>query len=114
VTAGEQNLLHQLRETVTRLAASADEQAAYLTELGVAPSADELALELDDLMRLVPQLIAKGYLDSNQEQALIALDHQLDDMSADTTLWTQTALATRGEWSKVRQLAEATLARLCS
>lgn len=82
-------------------------------KLSVAPSADELALELDDLLYLVPQLVREGRLDEEGSEAIHALSRKRAGMSrtAIADLWTEEALFAREEWLDVRRLAAQALAR---
>src|SRR5262249_1478852 len=59
----------------------AQAQIDHLQHLGVAPLADELALEFHDLYLLVPQLAAQRVLTHQQRKAVDAVSRKLDDMS---------------------------------
>ena len=98
-------LLDQLRAAVARLASSADDQLAYVRQLGSSPSVDELALEFDDFARAV--LAQPRLLTDEQRMAVENLDRQLDAMSgADrAALWTEAALGSAEEWHEVRRRA---------
>jgi hypothetical protein len=92
------NLL--LVSALRNLAASADEQAAYLCDLGVAPSCDELALGLEDALKqpgLPPEL----------EAAARDVDAQLTQMSGPESvlLWQVSSLKCAEAWDLVRRLA---------
>ncbi len=87
-----------LREAVARLAASATVQRAYLQELGVVPSADELGLEFDDALAPV-----RHQLHGEAAAALRILDELLSEM--DETLWSTNALEDQA-WQRVRETAE--------
>ena len=93
-----------LRESVARLAADAPAQRRYLERLGVAPSADELALEIDDVLASVVDALPEA-----TQRLLRQLDAMLDALSAQD-LWTTDALVTRPEWADVRRLAQSVLA----
>ena len=95
----------ELSEVLGRLAAPASEQVSYLTKLGVLPLVDELALELDDLIGLVPQLVEHGRVTQEQTKAIYAVDHKLPEMSKRKDLWTELALREQPEWEEVRRLA---------
>lgn len=94
-----------LREVLTRLAAPAAEQATYLDRLGVAPLADELALELQDAASRIPELVEAGHLSARQAELVRFVDGKLAAMSDEPNLWTIEALARRPEWADVRRLA---------
>jgi len=97
----------ELYQIVKRLASPSQVQIDYLRHLGVAPLADELALEFHDLHLLVPQLVAQRVLTHHQSEALDAVSRQLDAMSAcqDTSLWMEDALSRHPDWVEVRRLA---------
>jgi hypothetical protein len=109
VTAEGDALIAQLVEAVERLAASAEVQVRYLEGLGVAPSADELALELDDAW-----LAASRGLSDRQRAAVELLDEALRRLSGreNETFWTVVALESDPRWESVRSLARAALAEL--
>jgi predicted Mrr-cat superfamily restriction endonuclease len=88
-----------LVSALRNLAASAEKQAAYLDELGVAPSCDELALDLEDAL-------GKG-LPPEVEAAVNQVNAQLDEMSGEenAALWHVDALKSAEEWEIVRRLA---------
>lgn len=113
MSAAKDRLVGELYGALRRLAAPPEEQVAYLKKLGVAPSADELALELDDLLYLVPQLVRDGRLDDEGAEAIYDLDRKLADMSgpAKANLWTVEALLDGEQWLDVRRLAKQALAR---
>src|ERR1700688_3573652 len=99
-----------LIEAVERLAAPADEQAAYIRSLGTWPSMDELALEFDDSFS--PLRAAESAATAPTDfVALGSLDRQLSEMSGHTNshLWIEDALG-GAEWQHVRELASAALA----
>lgn len=87
-------------------------QVAYLTDLGVAPLADELALELDDLLEAA--LSDPDLLDVSQREALARLDDMLKRMSGpeNAELWTTTALEDAAEWREIRDVAQTAVERL--
>jgi hypothetical protein len=96
----------EFRQTVERLAASAQEQEAYLRRLGTAPSADELALEFSDAF-----LVEQRNLDESARNAALVLDQYLSELSRPekAELWTIGALYGASEWARVRELATALL-----
>lgn len=98
-------VLLDLQTALAKLAAPATEQIAYLKKLELLPSADELALEFDDLVGLVPRLVEQGYLTQAQAQQLRGLDDILTEMSGSDELWTENALREHAIWREVRRLA---------
>ncbi len=100
-------VVEELRQVLVRLASPSQAQIDYLQHLGVAPLADELALEFHDLYLLVPQLAAQRVLRHQQHKAIDAVSRKLDDMSTceDTSLWTEDALQSHPDWVEVRRLA---------
>ena len=101
------NMVEELCQVLVRLASPSQAQIDYLQHLGVAPLADELALEFHDLYLLVPQLAAQRVLTHQQRKAVDAVSRKLDDMSTcqDTGLWTEDALQSHPDWVEVRRLA---------
>jgi hypothetical protein len=100
-------VVEELCQVLGRLASPAQTQINYLQHLGVAPLADELALEFHDLYLLVPQLVVQRVLTHQQRKAVDAVSRKLDDMSPcqDTRLWTEDALRSHPDWMEVRRLA---------
>ena len=97
-----------LKTALKQLAADAPEQEAYLAGLGVLPSTDELALELDDARLGIT-------LDDGEARRLLErLDTQLEQMSGEQNarLWTIDALKMAPEWIEVRRLANQVLLAL--
>lgn len=95
-----------LRTAVARLAAAPEEQIAYLEALGTAPSADELALGLDDELRRVRSRLAADH-------PLVLLDRRLDEMSGseNAALWRADTLYSQ-PWNEVRLLAQEALVEI--
>ncbi len=100
-------VVEELCQVLVRLASPSQAQIDYLQHLGVAPLADELALEFHDLYLLVPQLAAQRALTHQQHKAVDAVSRKLDDMSTcqDTSLWMADALRSHPDWVEVRRLA---------
>jgi hypothetical protein len=92
----------ELLESLKRLAAPADEQVAYLRDLGSFPSLDELALEFDDVFGPPGTPPPEG----PWADALSKLAAALNAMSGqeNSHLWTADAL-NGPEWAEVRSLA---------
>lgn len=103
-----------LQEALKRLAEPFTQQADYLKTLGIWPSIDELALELDDVAPLVPEAVRKGELSKEVELAVERVHEKLDEMSGQQNahLWTPDALANSSEWETVRLLASEALRKL--
>jgi hypothetical protein len=105
-------LIEDLILALSRLARPADGQVAYLDTLGTDRSADELALELDDVVEAA--LAAPELLSETQRTLLRELDRQLGAMSGSdrAELWSHEALRTSPAWTEVRARARATLSEL--
>jgi hypothetical protein len=84
---------------VRRLAMPAEAQRAYLEAIGTAPSADELALEFDDVR---PHLMS---LDAEAVTLTERIDALLDAMSGPSPVWHVDALAVSPQWASLRVLA---------
>jgi hypothetical protein len=100
-------VVEELCQVLGRLASPSQAQIDYLQHLGVAPLADELALEFHDLYLLVPQLAGQRVLTHRQSKAVEAVSRKLDDMSAcqEPRLWVEDALWSHPDWVEVRRLA---------
>jgi len=100
-------VVEELCQVLGRLASPAQAQIDHLQHLGIAPLADELALEFHDLYLLVPQLAAQRVLTHQQRKAVDAVSRKLDDMSTcqDASLWAEDALRGHLDWVEVRRLA---------
>src|SRR5688572_7570839 len=97
----------QLERALERLAASPAEQLTMLTGRGFAPCADELALELDDFVVLVPAAVHDGALSEEQASSIQRVHAMLDSLSgeAHAWLWDVDQLDSAWQWSEVRRLA---------
>jgi hypothetical protein len=73
-----------LIEAVERLAAPADDQAAYVRSLGTWPSMDELALQFDDVFSPVRDAASAATAPTGLV-ALRSLDRQLSEMTGTRT-----------------------------
>ena len=106
--------MKMLKEALTNLASPAEQQIEYLERIGTAPSADELALELDDIIGVIRVYARKGLLSASAMSAIDRLDERLAAMSGpqQAVLWTVDALRIAEEWAGVRLLAADALARL--
>ncbi|ANZ36245.1 hypothetical protein BBK82_09400 [Lentzea guizhouensis] len=91
--------VHPLVGPVSRLASPAAAQRSYLESIGTAPSADELALEFDDLRH--------RFGDFGAEAGVLIgrIDALLDAMSGPNPVWRVDALATAPQWAELRVLA---------
>jgi hypothetical protein len=103
-----------LQEALKWLAEPCAQQVDHLKALGVWPSADELALELDNVAPLMPEAVRKGELSRELELAVERVTEKLDEMSGQQNahLWTPDALANSDQWETVRLLASEALRRL--
>jgi hypothetical protein len=99
----------ELKRTLTLLAMPAEEQLAYLAELG--GSLDELGLEFDDIGGSAAGLQRAGRLAPAQVAAIGAIRDQLKSMSgtANAMLWRKEAIQTDERWHRVRELAKEAL-----
>jgi len=99
-------LVQQLLEATRILAAPPEAQAQHLTELGVAPLADELALEYADVAGAV--VANPGLLTTTQTLGVLELDRLLSQLSGSehAEQWTIGALHTADEWAEIRRLAQ--------
>lgn len=100
-------LLVELLKAVSRLALPANDQIAYLRASGVAPNADELALELHDGIVLVPQFVSQGWLTSRNADLILEIDSILKEISGEDRpeLWAEEALREAEVWEAVRAKA---------
>src|SRR2546430_4270385 len=100
-------VVDELCQVLARLALPAQAQIDYLRNHGVAPLADELALEFHDLHLLVPQLATHRVLTRQQSEVVDAVSRKPEAMSAcqDTSLWMEDALRSHLDWVEVRRLA---------
>ena len=101
-----------LRESTYRLASSAEEQRAWLTQNGLKVS-DELALEFGNFAELSVQLNDE-LLPAAARRRISTIDKHLDSMSGmeHAELWTPSALTDAPEWGEIRALAADLLALL--
>jgi hypothetical protein len=100
-----------LIKAVARLSLPAEAQLAYLRDLGVLPSIDELALELHDYSVLLPQFIEYGWITSDEGVAIQALADELAHLgdAAGTAVWTEESLATSPAWEEIRARSRSAL-----
>ncbi|HYF02319.1 MAG TPA: hypothetical protein VEC36_03005 [Patescibacteria group bacterium] len=102
------NIDVRLKEALKNLAANSSEQKAYLEKLGTAPSADELALEFDDIYLPLKSWIEGGSvkLPPNLILKLEEVDNLLEKMSGpqNAKLWDVKSLSSN-EWNHIRRIA---------
>ena len=92
-------------KAIGRLAMPAEQQVAYLEDIGTAPSADELALEFDEGFVLLPTFVERGWLSAHDAKIAAAIDESLGRMSGEQGPWDIADLATAPEWQEIRRLA---------
>ncbi len=111
-TETQQSLLEQLIVAISRLARPAESQIAYLEALGRGTTADELALDLDDVAEAA--LAVPGLLSPCQRDLVRSLDDQLREMSGSerAALWSRQALRRSPAWSEIRTKARVVLREL--
>ena len=87
------------------------EQISYLKDLGVEPSADELALEFEECVELMGTLAENGFISTDALKILNLLNRKLDVMSESSKikLWEFEGLFEYPEWEEVRDLARRAL-----
>ena len=101
----------QIERTLKVLASSAEDQQKYLERLGTAPSADELALELDDFVAMLPAAVRDGVLSEEQAAAVRRVNDFAGSFSGkeNAALWRVDQLASASQWEEVRRLARVAL-----
>ena len=87
----------KLIELVEVLSASADRQIEYLEELGTSPQADELALELEDMLWVLDGAAEKDLIPPVFVENIRDINTMFDKMSAsdDKSLWYIDSLGSR-------------------
>lgn len=98
--------LDLLVKTVVRLAATPEDQRAYLNDLGVSGLTDELALEFDDALQPVRHQLRELGIDPVDIARIELLSDLLVDMSGaeNEQLWLPEALDSP-PWRRVRDVA---------
>ena len=101
----------QLIAALQRLALGPSEQASYLVRLGTAPSSDELALELDDFIQMLPAAVSDGALSQEEALAIKNVSDYADSFSGpeNAQLWEISQLYTAPQWEELRRLASTAL-----
>jgi hypothetical protein len=104
----ELTLSAKLKGAVSRLAAPATDQVRYLREIGTFPSADELALEFDDLIFSRWRLRTECMISDEAASLVEILNTKLDSFSgkAHEEEWDASALESSRNWAEVRQIAK--------
>jgi len=91
----------ELVRAVGTLAASATRQSEIVIAAGLYPLVDELALNFDDLARLVPQFVERSLITDSEAAIVADLQKLLERMGSQLHLWKADAL-TGPEWGAVR------------
>ncbi|MAO96395.1 MAG: hypothetical protein CL803_08495 [Citromicrobium sp.] len=113
----------RLRESVAHLAASPEEQVAYLNSIlgHLTPDGDaagygndELGMEFGDIFLASPDMIECGELTDAERAAILPLDSVLEKWSGqeNADFWVRPALFSDPRWQVIRDLASAALAQL--
>lgn len=105
------NLREMLVAALERLSEPAPRQIQWLSERQLS-LADELALEFDDVMPTVAELVELGVVAHSAEAALHAVDSSLEQLSEDESKWDLNALTVDPEWAEVRHRAAEALRAL--
>lgn len=101
---------HRLRLTTEILAADATRQLAHLHGLGLVGLVDELALQFDDALVLLPRLSSERLVSEQAAAAVRKVDAHLAQMSTcSAEVWSEEAVKSSPEWGRVRELAAAAL-----
>jgi hypothetical protein len=101
----------KLLQLLNILASSASDQITYLNNLGTSPLADELALELEDMIWVLDKSVQEELISLDFANTVRKIDKIFSAMSetGDKSIWVTSALETSGEWEKVRKLAKDSL-----
>jgi hypothetical protein len=101
----------QIEESLEVLASSGADQLEFLQREGVAPSADELALTLDDFIGMLPAAVQDGVMSGGQAAAIQRVSDLLGSFSGEENaqLWHVDHLGSASEWSEVRRRAREAL-----
>jgi hypothetical protein len=98
-------LRDELAAAVRRLAEAPDRQIEYLRQLGSPVSADELALEFDDVAAAA---VAEAHLLSDKQAEIVRQPTDLLSAISGPSrakLWTPNALRSASEWQEIRAVA---------
>ena len=101
----------QIEESLELLASSAADQVMVLERMRVAPSADELALGLDDFIGMLPAAVRDGVLSERQAAAIQQVGDSTGSFSGEENapLWHIDQLGSAAQWNEVRRLARVAL-----
>ncbi|MFE1314317.1 hypothetical protein [Streptomyces sp. NPDC058755] len=100
-----------LEKALQRLAWSADQQIAHIARHGVGP--DELALEFDDIYRVVSGMAAEQLIPENLMEPLEVIDGLFQEMTREPKgKWTENAVSSSKEWAELRTAASNVLTPL--
>ena len=104
----------QIERSLELLASSAADQLKFLQGEGTAPSADELALTLDDLIVMLPTAVRDGVISGRQAAAIQQVSDFTGSFSGpqNAPLWHVHQLSSASQWDEVRRLARAALQML--
>lgn len=99
----------QLKWILQALAQPANVQITLYPDF--AETADELALEFEEVITTIRESGAWDTLTPQQTKPLAELDHTLDQMSGEENehFWTNEALRSDAAWEEIRELALTTL-----
>lgn len=98
--------LDALKDALKHLAAPATEQIRYISALGC--HFDELALDLEAVAVLGPDMLDDKELTITQFEQLQRIDQKLLEMSGpgQAELWTELGLTHAPEWAEIRMLTQ--------
>ena len=104
----------QIEKSLELLASSAADQLKVLQREGVAPSADELALALDDFIMMLPAAVRDGVISKRQAAAIQQVSDLTGSFSGkeNASLWHVDQLGSASQWNEVRRLARVALQML--
>jgi hypothetical protein len=104
----------QIEKSLELLASSAADQLDFLQRHALAPSADELALALDDFIVMLPAAVRDGVISERQAAAIQQVSDLTGSFSGEENapLWHVDQLGSASQWSEVRRLARAALQML--
>ena len=104
----------QIEKSLEILASSASDQQKYLTRKGFTKSVDELALDLDDFVGMLPAAVQDGVFSEEQADAIRQVNHFTGSFSGEqnAALWHVDQLGSAWQWNEVRRLARLALQTL--
>lgn len=106
--------IQQFEALLLVLASDSEVQKQYLEKIGASPSADELALELDDMMWLLDESSKENTLSGEFIESVRKIDLAFSKMSDanNELIWRVNALDDFKEWENIRLLAKNALSLL--